>query len=152
METNNNNKSTAAILHLSALSQYFIPLGNFIFPLIIWNSSKDKSQFIDANGKNALNFQLSLFLYSLILALISAPLLIITFMKKVSINFSSSNSDFFIDKSNLHNFSDIIIFGLIVLFIYALIKIFEFFYIIYAAVKTSNGSVFKYPLTIKFIK
>ena len=61
METK-NEKTIAALTHLSALSQYFIPFGNFIFPIIIWSSKKDKSEFIDSNGKNVINFHLSLLL------------------------------------------------------------------------------------------
>jgi uncharacterized Tic20 family protein len=61
-----NETNTAALLHLSSLTQYFIPFGNYIFPILIWSAKKKESAFIDASGKSVLNFQLSMFLYTLI--------------------------------------------------------------------------------------
>ena len=52
-------KNWGMLCHLSSLLGYvLIPLGNIIFPLIIWSIYKDKDPFIDANGKESLNFQL----------------------------------------------------------------------------------------------
>ena len=76
-KTNENN--TATFIHLSSLSQYFFPFGNFIFPLLIWSSKKNESEFIDYNGKQVLNFQLSFFIYSLVLGMIAIPIIIFLF-------------------------------------------------------------------------
>ena len=71
--------------HLSSFAQYFFPLGNFIAPIIIWSAKKNDSEFVDFNGKQILNFQLSIFAYSLILIAISLPLMIYGFAaEKVS--------------------------------------------------------------------
>ena len=67
--TTANDKNIATVLQLSALSQYIIPFGNYILPIIIWSSKKNESEFVDFNGKQVLNFQLSIFLYSVILFL-----------------------------------------------------------------------------------
>ena len=75
---NTNETNTATFTHLSTLTQYFIPFGNYIFPILIWTSKKEKSEFIDHHGKQVLNFQLSLLLYSLALLLIAVPIFIIT--------------------------------------------------------------------------
>ena len=151
METN-NHKSIASMIHLSTISQYFIPFGNFIFPLIIWSASKEKSEFIDTQGKRAINFQLSLFLYSLILAIIAIPILIISVLKNINFNEISRNKNLIIQNFDFQNYSGIITFALSAIFIFCIMKVFEFFLIIYAAVKTSNGLDFKYPLTIRFLK
>ena len=42
--------------------------------------------------------------------------------------------------------------GIICLLIFGLLKVAEFFLIIYAAIKTSNGEHYRYPITIPFIK
>ena len=57
------NKNTATLMQLSALTQYFFPFGNFIFPTIIWSIKKNESQFVNYNGKQILNglHQLSLY-------------------------------------------------------------------------------------------
>ena len=151
METN-NHRNIAAMIHLSTLTQYFIPFGNFIFPMILWSSSKEKSEFIDAQGKRAINFQLSLFLYSLILAIIAIPILIVTILKNFDLNDFSKNNNFIIENFDFQNYTGIITFALIAIFIFCTMKAFEFFLIIYAAVKSSNGVDFKYPLTINFLK
>ena len=82
METS-NEKSTGALIHLSVFTQYFIPLGNFIFPAIIWGARKKDSDFVDHHGKQALNFQLSILLYSLILAMIAIPIFIFTLLRNI---------------------------------------------------------------------
>lgn len=48
--------------HLSALCGYIIPFGNVIGPLVIWLLKKDELAFVDDQGREALNFQLTLVL------------------------------------------------------------------------------------------
>ena len=82
-----SEKNTATFVHLSALTQYFvsfIPFVNFIFPIIIWSSKKDKSEFIDFHGKQIINFEISLFLYSLILIVISLPKFFFTIINGIT--------------------------------------------------------------------
>nr|WP_300568584.1 DUF4870 domain-containing protein [Flavobacterium sp.] len=42
--------------------------------------------------------------------------------------------------------------GLTAIFIFVALKVTEFFLVVYAAVKSSNGEEFQYPLTINFLK
>lgn len=61
-----------ALLHLSALSWYLgLPLGLVIGPLVFWLWKRHESPFIDRAGMEALNFQLSVLLYSFVLGLMS---------------------------------------------------------------------------------
>ena len=53
--------------HLSALSAFFIPMGSVLGPLVVWLIKKEEYCFVDEQGKEALNFQLSIFIYSLVL-------------------------------------------------------------------------------------
>ena len=92
--TQSNEKNMATYIHLSTLSQYIIPFGNYIFPIIIWSSKKNESQFIDENGKNAINFQLSIFLYTMITIIIAVPLFIYGIIKNVSITTINEGGDF----------------------------------------------------------
>ncbi len=73
-QTTNDERTLAMLCHITGLI-------SFIGPLIVWLLKKDESEFIDANGKQALNFQISIFIYSivasmLIVILIGIPLLI----------------------------------------------------------------------------
>ena len=53
------------ICHLAALGMYVFPaFGNILGTLIAWMIFKDRSAFADDQGKESLNFQLSLTLYS----------------------------------------------------------------------------------------
>jgi uncharacterized protein len=151
METT-HEKNQAVFTHLSTLSQYFIPFGNYIFPILIWSSKKDTSEFVNHHGKQALNFQLSMFLYTLILGLIAVPIILTTIFNSISLNDIINDSDFIIHNLSSRNISGIIIVAILAVFLFISLKIAEFFLIIYASLKTSNGEKYKYPLTIPFIK
>jgi uncharacterized protein len=69
------------LCHLSTFAGYLVPFGNILGPLVVWLVKKDEYAFVDDQGKEALNFQISITIYSLvsgilILALIGIPLLI----------------------------------------------------------------------------
>lgn len=61
------------ITHLSQLLDFFTGIGGFIVPLIIWLTQKENVAGMDMHGKMVLNFQISLFIYSLL----SIPLIIL---------------------------------------------------------------------------
>lgn len=60
------DKQLIVITHLSQLVTLVIGFGSLILPLIIWMSNKEKVYEMDEHGKNILNFQISLLIYSLI--------------------------------------------------------------------------------------
>ena len=49
----------AMFCHLSALLGIWIPFGTLIGPLILWQIKREMDPFIDAQGKEALNFQIT---------------------------------------------------------------------------------------------
>jgi uncharacterized protein len=151
METNSKN-STAALINLSTLTQYFIPFGNFIFPIVIWSTTKDKSEYVDQQGKETINFQLSLFLYSFILALIAIPILVVTIFNNTSFYAVINEEDLFLENFDFSNMTGALTIAISAIFLFIFMKVAEFFLTIYASVKTSNGDDFKYPFTIPFIK
>jgi uncharacterized Tic20 family protein len=63
----------ALFAHLSALIGYIIPFGSIIGPLVIWQIKKNEMPFVDDQGKEALNFQITI----AILAIISILLILI---------------------------------------------------------------------------
>lgn len=150
--TTTNDKNIATVLHLSALTQYIIPFGNYIFPIVIWSTKKDESEFVDYNGKQVLNFQLSILVYSIVLCLIGIPILIYTIFKNSDYNTIFNDHDFVFENFRIHDISGISILGIISIFLFFAVKVIEFALIINAAVKTSNGENYKYPLSIPFFK
>ena len=64
-------RTWAMFCHLGALAGYIIPFGNIIAPLVIWLIKKDESPFVDDQGKESLNFQISITLYALVALLLT---------------------------------------------------------------------------------
>ena len=52
-------RTMGMLCHLLAFSGYVIPFGHLIGPLVMWMVKKDESAFVDANGKESLNFQIT---------------------------------------------------------------------------------------------
>ena len=59
------NRNWALIAHVSSLSS-FIGIPGFIGPLVVWLAKKDELPFASEQAKEALNFQISLFIYGII--------------------------------------------------------------------------------------
>lgn len=149
--TTSNQKTTAALTHLSALSQYFIPLGNFILPIIIWSSSRKTGDLIDHSGKQAINFQLSLFLYSIVMAMIAVPIFVYSFFGNIPFEVFINDGD--IEKYfNTQNVTGLVVLGVTIVSLFAFLKIAEFVLIIYASIKSANGEFYRFPFTINFLK
>lgn len=57
----------AMLTHLSGLAIYTgIPFINIIAPLVIWLIKKEDHPFIDDQGKEAVNYQITLLLYTIL--------------------------------------------------------------------------------------
>jgi uncharacterized Tic20 family protein len=56
--------------HLSALAGLVIPLGSVIGPLIIWQIKKDTMPFVADQGKEALNFNITVAIAAIIAGLL----------------------------------------------------------------------------------
>lgn len=114
--------------HLAALVMFLgIPLGNILGPLVVWLIKKEESSFVAEQGREAMNFQISMTIYGLALMLIS--------MFGVLGILSPVNFLFFG------------VFSLVFI-----VAVLDLVLVIIAAVKTGNGEYYKYPLTIRFIK
>ncbi len=121
------NRNWAMGCHLAALALYIgIPFGNVLGPLLIWLLKKEDIALVDEQGKEALNFQISLLLYGvLVLALIVVLSLTIIFIPLA------------------------VTIGTLFLMVFGLINL---ILIIIAAIKVSNGESFRYPCNMRLIK
>ena len=74
-------RSWSAFCHASALLGVFIHFpGHVIPPLIVWLAKRDASPEIDAHGKEALNFQISMLIYNLVAAVFCLVLIGFVFL------------------------------------------------------------------------
>jgi uncharacterized Tic20 family protein len=63
----NEEKNWGMACHLSSLLGYVLaPSFNIFGPLIVWLIKRNESSFVDAQGKDALNFHISLTLYAIL--------------------------------------------------------------------------------------
>lgn len=145
----NHHKNLATFIHLSTFSRFIIPFGNFIGPIVLWAANKEKSDFIDQHGKQAINFQISILLYALIIGTLSVPFFIFKLFRGLDV----------IDFHGFHNFqinvgepSTLLYigggFGVIAIIAF----IIELALIVKASLSARDGNFCKYPLTINFLK
>jgi len=72
-EVNKDARMWAMFCHLGGLGALLpiLPVvGGIIVPLIIWQIKKDEHPFVDEQGKEAVNFQISILIYELIAGLL----------------------------------------------------------------------------------
>jgi len=60
------DQTWATFCHLGSFAGYFFPFANIIVPLVIWLTKKEEYPLVDDQGKESLNFQISMTLYYLL--------------------------------------------------------------------------------------
>ena len=140
----NNQNTNAFLIHISAFTGFVFPFGQIITPLIAWQTLKDRSTFLDEQGKEAINFNLSYTLHAFILSIVLIPL----FFRSFFTNFNSFNNFQLNLDLSTNNLFSIMGLGSISVILYLV----GISLIIIAALKAKEGESYKYPFTIKFIK
>lgn len=77
---NKDERTWGMLCHLSALAGFVIPFGNIIGPLIVYSMKKDEYLFVADQGRESLNFQISIMIYLLIAFILLIILLGILFI------------------------------------------------------------------------
>ncbi|MEZ4803423.1 MAG: DUF4870 domain-containing protein [Gelidibacter sp.] len=145
----NHQKNIATFIHLSTFSRFLIPFGNFIGPIVLWVTNKEKSAFVDVHGKQAINFQISILLYAVILGTISIPFFIFNMFDGINLIDFNGFHDFHI---NIGKPSPLLYIGGGLGAIAIIGFILELVFIVQASLKARDGEYYKYPLTINFLK
>jgi uncharacterized Tic20 family protein len=75
-------RTTAVAAHLSTFAGLIVPFGSVIGPLAVWLTRGDRDPFIDQAGREALNFGITIAIYSAVLVvaalmLVGIPLLVV---------------------------------------------------------------------------
>ena len=65
-----DERTWGMLAHLTAFSGFLIPFGNIIAPLIVWLVKRDQSQFVGDQGKESLNFNISVLLAGAVCAVL----------------------------------------------------------------------------------
>lgn len=104
-QVSKEEQNWAMLCHLSALAGFLIPFGNIVGPLVVWLIKRAEMPMVDRNGKEAVNFQITVSIaiavcIPLMFVLIGIPLLfvvgigalILTIMAAVKV--SNGNFDY----------------------------------------------------------
>ncbi|MEA5605865.1 DUF4870 domain-containing protein [Nostoc sp. UHCC 0252] len=118
----------------------YLPL-NLLAPLLIWRLKKTQYPWIDLQGKESINFQFSLTLYTLIVIAISLILLSVS-LSIILTNNGSSNEI----KNTLNGLLAV----LMSLLSFKLVL--QLFVVTFASVKAYKGEHYRYPLTIRVLR
>ncbi len=145
----NQDKTVAALIHLSTFTQFFFPFGNFIFPLIFWTAKKN-DPFVNEHGKQALNFQISLFLYAFFLIMLGIAGAIIL---GINLNFDAT---FYLNEhkhwiGNPFEATPVIIYVLVMLLLVLSLFILNIYAAVTATIRAGEGKLYNYPLAINFL-
>ena len=133
-------RNWAMLLHLSALSGLVTSgLGSILGPLIVWLIFRGKSDMVNFHGKKALNFNISLFIYYMILIVFMIPFFVIGSIAEAE----QEIVDGFWETLALFGISGI------VMIIFAIIW---FIWLIVATVRASRGDRPGYILAIPFLR
>lgn len=144
-----NQKNIATFIHLSTFSRFIIPFGNFIGPIVLWSINKDKSSFIDKHGKQIINFQLSIFLYVIIVGALMVPFFIFHLFEGLNYFDLEFHNNIHIDFDRA---SPLLYFGGFIGGLAIIAFLIELVLIIKASLKARDGELYKYPFTINFLK
>ena len=140
---NNDQNTNAFLIHISAFAGYLFPLGSIIAPLILWQTLKERSGFLDEHGKEAVNFNISFGLYIFILSASIFPFFFGSFFNMLD---NVDHIDFGVDIGSG-------IFGIFgIVSIASFVVLAKIALIVIAGLKANKGESYKYPFTIKFIK
>jgi uncharacterized protein len=85
-----NERTWAMFCHLSSFAGFIIPFGGIIGPIVVWSIKKDQYPLVDDQGKEAINFSISMIIFYiaaaiLVFVLIGFPLLIALFFFRLII-------------------------------------------------------------------
>ncbi|MER3433800.1 MAG: hypothetical protein C4288_10290 [Leptolyngbya sp. ERB_1_1] len=132
----------AGLLAILVCSLAPIPFLGALFPYVVWRLGRDRHPFIDEQGREAINFQLSMSIYLLVGVILWIFLAFTTCM--VAISGTTSSQNVF---NNLFSWFVLLGIAAIVLFAGFMITVIGF-----AAVKASRGQSYRYPYTLRFLQ
>jgi len=126
IDDNQQARNWAMGCHLAALTLFLgVPFGNIFGPLLIWLLKRNEFELVNEQGKESLNFQISIMIYGLV-----GTVLVVIFTFTLVL----------IPVAVLLGIGLVLLFGI------------DLVLVIIASVRVSNGESFQYPLTIQFLK
>lgn len=137
----------ATFCHLAALTPLLgIPFGLVAGPLVVWLIKKDESAFVDRHGKAALNFQISMLLLVLLLAVVG-----VLYLWGLAL-LGPGGPRLSIEQLLSRPFLLRAAFPAAIAVVVLLLAIFDVVCVVMGAVRANKGLEHRYPLAIPFIR
>lgn len=144
-----NARSNSVFIHLSGYIKLFFPLLFIIVPILIWTRNRE-NEFVDHHGQQAINFHISMMIYSLILIGLIIGWAVFSIADLIAFGelIDQYDDDFLVN----FNWAPWMIW-LILLVLLSIVKFFfEIIVMLIATIKASNGKLYRYPFSFQFLK
>lgn len=69
-----SERTYAVYMHLSLLAHLLMSFIAILIPFTMWHVKKEESPFLDDHGREAINFQISIVIWTIVFALASVPI------------------------------------------------------------------------------
>jgi len=133
MEVDKDARTWATICHLSALIRLVgVPLGNILGPLVVWLAKRRENEFVDDQGKEALNFQITFTFCEIVLFIL---IFILAFGAPL----------------HYQPFSILPVIFLPAMLIMMALSILNIGLVIKAAIRSNEGISYRYPFTLRML-
>ncbi|WP_291907045.1 DUF4870 domain-containing protein [Chitinophaga sp. CB10] len=135
-----DERTWATLLHIAGVFAYIFLnwgwAGNIVLVLVLWLIKRNDSAFVDTEGKEALNFQITI-------SLCSAAVMIIG---GITSGIWALGTGIFTGNFNTMHV------GFSWLWIYSLLKLFNLIFSILAAVAVNKGEHYRYPFCLRLVR
>jgi uncharacterized Tic20 family protein len=121
----------AAVCHIVALAQFVFPFGHIIGPYIAWVSKRSTSDFVERQGREALNFQLTVSLAYVFAVVLGVGAIAVSIAAQTPVG---------------------LVGFLAAMVVSGLVLLWWFVFTIVATIQASNGKDYRYPFTIRFLR
>lgn len=126
-----DERSWAMLCHISVFAAMIIPFGHIVGPLVVWLVKRAEYPLVEDQGRESLNYQISMTIYSVILLVVFVVGLIDMLARGV---------EDFVPLTMILSGAALLLLGII-----------NFILIIIASVRSYRGERYRYPLTINFV-
>jgi uncharacterized protein len=120
-----------------------IPLLGVLLPYFVWQAGRDRHPFIDEQGREAINFQISMTIYAIAIALGLISIVFAALFVGITSNWTALIGLY----TNTAAWGWYAAAAIVIAFALFMVAV-----ILFAAIKASRGQSYRYPFTIRFLQ
>lgn len=124
-----DERGWAMFCHVAVLAAFIFPFGHIIGPLVVWLAKKEQYPLVDDQGKESVNFQITMTIFVVILLVVFIVGLLV-----------SVAGDAGFPATLILSLGGMLLLGII-----------NMIFVILAAIRSYHGERYRYPFSIRFI-